>query len=134
MSTQQIYNVVLDIRATLPIPDIRWTHFQDPPQIEDALGHKFPFPSELQFDALEAVLKCHFKDGIGSTDVSAGNYELCKAHNRSDVITADTRFIPGTGIVMAILVNAPMVSDSPCPMPGCQSSEATPCPGGGFRW
>ena len=44
--TQQIYNVVLQVRDSLATLDTRWTHFQECIRVEDALGLPFAVPSE----------------------------------------------------------------------------------------
>ena len=138
VSTQQIYTVVVEIRDATPGPDVRWTYFQQPLLIEDALGRKFPVPSEYHFDLLETVIKHKFQTGPGAKHVNAGNYELCKMHKWSDVITPKSRLLPGMAITMAIIMTVPTIymdRKERCPMPHCQSSAASPCPGGGgFVW
>ena len=134
VSTQQIYTVVLEIRDTLTGPDTRWTYLQAPFRVEDALGFQFPVPSEYDYDMLITIIQRRFQKGAGSLDVRAGNYELCKTKKSSELVTAGTRLTPGTAITMAIIIFTPRASNASCPMPGCGSSKATPCPGGAFIW
>ncbi|KAJ8116256.1 hypothetical protein OPT61_g2286 [Boeremia exigua] len=134
VSTQQIYTVVLEIRDRLPGPDIRWAHFQEPLLVEDALGRKYPIPSEYEYDLLQAVIEHKFREGPGAKHVSVGNYELCKSNRRSDVITSTSRLLPGMAITMAILLTASKAKtkmDTHCPMPRCPSTKATRCTEGG---
>ncbi|KAF2800861.1 hypothetical protein K505DRAFT_227706 [Melanomma pulvis-pyrius CBS 109.77] len=134
VSTQQIYTIVLEIRASVTIADTRWTHFQAPFSVEDALGFKFPIPSEYDYDMVETIIRRRFKEGTGSQDVIAGNYELCKAQKRSETITATSRLVPGTAIIMAVIVSIAESSDSSCPIPQCGSRTILSCPGGGHTW
>ncbi|KAF2853964.1 hypothetical protein T440DRAFT_389253 [Plenodomus tracheiphilus IPT5] len=134
VSTQQIYTVVLDIRNSLTTVDTRWTHFQAPFTVEDALGFKFPVPSEYDFDLLDSIIQFRFQQGAGSKEVKSGKYELCRSKKRSETVTARSRLVPGTAITMAIIVDTPLVNESMCPMPHCRSTQASTCPGGGFIW
>ncbi|KAF1357596.1 hypothetical protein EJ07DRAFT_128187 [Lizonia empirigonia] len=134
VSTQQIYTVVLEIRNSLISVDTRWTHFQAPFTVEDALGFKFPVPSEYDFDLLDSIIQIRFKQGTGSKEVRSGKYELCKSKKRSETVTATSRLVPGTAITMAIIVDMPMINQSTCPMPHCRSTRASTCPGGGYIW
>lgn len=133
VSTQQIYTVVLEIRDSVSIVDARWTHFQAPYTVEDALGYKFPVPSEYDFTTLEGLIQIRFRQGPGALEVSEGSYELLKSSKRSENITATSRLLPGTAITMAIIIDAD-TSGRACPMPRCQSLQASICPGGGFTW
>ncbi|KAH7077365.1 hypothetical protein FB567DRAFT_608462, partial [Paraphoma chrysanthemicola] len=133
VSTQQIYTVVLEIRNSLTTVDTRWTHFQAPLVVEDALGFKFPVPSEYDFNLLDSIIQTRFKQGAGSREVRSGRYELCKSKKRSETVTAASRLLPGTAITMAIIVDT-SINESMCPMPHCRSTEASICPGGGFIW
>ena len=134
ISTQQIHAVVLELRDALPGPDVRWSHFQQPLLIEDALGRKYPVPSEGDFGMLDALLRYKFREGPGSRQVRAGNYELCKTSRRSEVFTHTSRLLPGTAITMALILTVPAVymdSADRCPMPRCQYLVSSPCPEGG---
>jgi hypothetical protein len=113
--------------------DARWTYFQDPFIVEDALGRKFPVASEFDYDMLDTIVRRRFKEGAGSRDVALGNYELCKSKLRSATITATSRLVPGTAIIMVVIVQA-RPSNTSCPMPRCSSVQADPCPRGGFTW
>ena len=115
-------------------PDTRWSFFQAPSVIEDALGYKFPVPSEYDFDLMDAVIKQKFKAGPGSLEVEAGNYEYFNAKNSNDVLSRNSRMFPGTAITMAVLVIYPTLTDAVCPMPKCGSKETTEASGGCRIW
>jgi len=102
--------------------------------VEDALGCKFPVPSEYDFDLLDAVVKQKFNAGPGSLDVQAGNYEYFKTKNSNDVLSRTSRLLPGTAITMAIIVICPTLTDETCPMPKCCSIQTAEAPGGGRIW
>lgn len=131
---QQVHTILLEMRNTNSTVDTRMTYFQVPFVVEDALGFKFPVPSEYDYDLINAIVRHRFKEGPGSGDVIAGHCELCKMDKRSETITATTRLVPGTAIVMAIIVEASNYNSASCPMLHCESSEASPSPGGGFIW
>jgi hypothetical protein len=114
--------------------DTRWTFFQAPLLVEDALGFKFPVPSEYDFSLLDMIVRHRFQKGEGSLDVKFGNYELFKTKNSKQVISADVRLLPGTEITMAIIVSRPVSNEERCPMPRCGSSLNSPAPGGGLSW
>lgn len=126
--------MVLDIKTSLLSPDTRRTFFQAPLAVEDALGFKFPVPSEFDYDLLDTIIKRRFKSGPGSMEVKAGNYELFKTKNSTEVVTATMRLLPGTAITMAIIVSKPTSTDEICPMPRCGSNRTSPAPGGGRLW
>jgi hypothetical protein len=74
LSTQQIYGVVLEIKSSLTFADTRWTYFQVSLLVEDALGFKFPVPSEYDYELLDTIIKHRFLKVPGSSDVQVGNY------------------------------------------------------------
>jgi hypothetical protein len=109
-------------------PDTRWSFFQTPVLVEDALGFRFPVPSEYDFDILDAVVKQRFSKGPGSIDVEAGNYEYVNTKDNTKVLTTGSRLMPGMSITMAILISPmhPITQhDEICPMPNCGSFETT---------
>jgi hypothetical protein len=114
--------------------DTRWTYFQAPFVVEDALGFKFPVPSEYDLELLDRIVRYRFEKGPGSKDVGAGNYELSLMNDRAQVLSTCLRLTPGTHILMAIVLVAPVVDDTVCPMPHCDSLEFSPFPGGGKTW
>lgn len=134
VSTQQIYTVVLDIKSAIGPGDARWTYFQAPLVVEDALGFKFPVPSEYDHDMIDAIIKHRFSKGPGSLDVTFGNYELFNTKNSRQVISPQVKLLPGTSITMAILVGRVELSDQECPMPRCRSNRTMAAPGGGRIW
>jgi hypothetical protein len=125
---------VLEIRNSLAMVDTRWTFFQAPLAIEDALGFKFPVPSEYDYQLLDTIIKHRFLDGPGSLEVKVGNYELFKTTDSKQVLSSSTRMLPGTNITMAILIGKPQHTDNACPIPLCGSSQSTAAPGGGMLW
>jgi hypothetical protein len=132
-STQQIYDVLLDIRNMISV-DTRWTFFQAPLEVEDAFGVKFPIPTEYDYDLIDTVIRHRFKLGGGSMEVKAGNYELCRKQNRFDVITETSRLQPGTAITMFIIVSTRIVKEAVWPIPLYESAEVLPYPEGGSIW
>ncbi|KAK1752197.1 hypothetical protein QBC47DRAFT_389988 [Echria macrotheca] len=135
VSTQQIYGVVVEIRgAVLSRPDIRWTFLQDPVLVEDALGRKFPVPSEYDFALLDRIIQHKFLEGPGSSEVSQGDYQMRDAKARHLVLSVQSRLRPGSSLIMAILIGKPpagILTDHSCPMPRCSSGETTQAEGGG---
>jgi len=134
VSTQQIYCVVLEIKGSLAMADPRWTFFQAPLVVEDALGFKFPVPSEYDYELLNAIIQHRFLEGPGSLEVKAGNYELLNIKDRKQVLSTTTRTLPGSTIMMAILVSKPVLTHDICPMRRCRSKEIIQAPGGGRIW
>ncbi|KAL9039164.1 MAG: hypothetical protein Q9214_004987 [Letrouitia sp. 1 TL-2023] len=96
-STQQIYNIALEIRASTCGIDTRFTYFQSPVKVEDVLGRVFLFPAEFSIAALDAEIVDRFKVGPGKSQVAAGHYEIFNAKNTDEVvgITADSILRPG---------------------------------------
>lgn len=136
VTTQQIYGVVLEIKSNLRGPETGWTFFQMPFQVEDALGRRFPIPSEYDFLMMDAVIKARFDQGPGSRDVKLGNYELFPSQNSGQSISATTFLRPGIKITMAILLDQfnSNASGESCPMPSCRSPQTTKVLGGGRIW
>lgn len=134
VSTQQIYGVVLEIKASIATVDTRFTFFQAPLAFEDALSVKFPIPSEWDYGMVESHIQYRFREGIGSEDVKVGNWELFKTKNSKDIISPHTRLLPGLEITMAIIVSTLALNDEKCPIFSCQSDETTIAPGGGRIW
>jgi hypothetical protein len=114
--------------------DTRWTYFQAPYRVEDALGRVFPVPSEYDYGALESIIRYKFREGAGASDISLGNYELFKTNKRSETITGASYLKPGTEIMMAVILATPNPSEGSCPMPQCGSLQILSCPGGGLEW
>lgn len=132
--TQQTYGLVLEIKTTLARPDGRFSHFQAPLIVEDALGFKFPVPSEYDYDLLDAVVRRKFIAGPGSLEVRAGNYEYFQTQNSRNLLSDTSRFLPGMAITMAIVIAQPTSTDAVCPMPKCTSMQTIDSPGGGRIW
>lgn len=114
---------MLELRASLPGIDTRFTYFQAPVRVEDALGRVFPFSSECSLEALNAEIKARFKEGPGKTEVMAGDFEIFDAKNTDQSLTISGRnvLLPGMSINMAIVLNKEFAEDDKCPMPHCAS-------------
>jgi hypothetical protein len=82
--------MIVEIKDSLRAPDTRWSFFQAPLAVEYALGFRFPVPSEYDFGLPEAVIKQRFKDGPGSWEVRAGNYEYFQTTNSNRVFSGST--------------------------------------------
>ena len=102
--------------------------------VEDALGFKFPVPSECDFSILNAIIKHRFQEGPGALDVNVGNYELFYTKNSGEVLSASGRVLSGSSITMAILISRALFCDEECPMPRCKSVKTVEVPGGGRMW
>lgn len=136
VTTQQVYGIVIELRASIPSIDTRHTFFQAPVKVEDALGRIFPVPSEYSFDDLEAIVQRRFRKGPGQRQVTAGDYEFYNARNTKQVISSDSGIglLPGMNVTMAIYINRSASKDDYCPMPRCGSSDTSSVPGGGRTW
>ncbi|KAH3960392.1 hypothetical protein HBI73_176210 [Parastagonospora nodorum] len=134
ISTQQIYTVVLEIRDSMSPVDTRFTYFQAPFQVEDALGFVYPVPSEFTLDEVENILRYKFRKGPGASAVRRGEFELCKTKRRTEAITETTRLLPGMAITMAVIIASDLVAaGTACPIRPCGSMDITSYPGGGLK-
>jgi hypothetical protein len=135
VSTQQICTVVLEIRNSLNTVDTRFTYFQAPYRVEDALGFIYPILSEWAYAEVENAPRFKFKEGPGASAVQRGNFELCKTKKRSEQLNVTSRLLPGMEITMAIIIATDQVtSGDTCPKRRCGSSDIDAYPGGGFKW
>ena len=134
VSTQQIYAILIEIKASVSSVDTRWTFFQAPYIIEDTLGFKFPVPSEYDFELLNNVLKWRLRNRTFYPEVEAGNYELSRSNKSDVIITKDTLLTPGASITMAMIVLKVSSGFEICPLPRCGSSQTLAAPSGGRQW
>ena len=136
VSTQQIYTIVLELKASVLSIDTRFTFFQAPVKVEDALGRTFFFPSECSIEALDAEIRARFKQGPGKTEVLAGNFEIFNAKNANQVITMSGHsvLVPRMSINMAIILAKEFAEGDKCPMPHCTSRTFVEAVGGGRTW
>ena len=120
--TQQIYGVVLDIRAATSGPDPRFSYYQAPLKVTDAKGFVFPVPSEFDFGLLKKILEYRFQTGPGSREVALESYALSYSNRRRRTIFPhdDWKLIPGLSMTMAIIVR---VERKRCPNPECDSTS-----------
>jgi hypothetical protein len=128
---------VLDIKASIASKvDVRWSFFQDPLICEDALGRKFPVPSEYDFAMLNVIIRQRFQTGPGSAEVALGDFEITEATDRSSFLSESSFLRPGSSLIMAILIENPfpIMTDEVCPMPRCGSSVTRKVDGGGRIW
>ena len=139
MSTQQIYTIVLEIKTNVLGIDTRFTYFQAPVKVEDALGRVFTFSSECSIEALDAEIRSRFQKGPGKTEVMAGDFELFNAKNADQVLTVSDSngLLPGMSINMAIVLEndeKEFAEGAKCPMPHCNSRTFVEAVGGGRIW
>ena len=125
MSTQQIYTILLELKTSLSV-DTRFTFFQDPVRVEDALGRVFPFPSECSIEALHAEIKARFREGPGELEVMLGKFEIFDARNTDQSITRSGHnvLLPGMFVNMALVFETTITKSMgiQCPMSQCGSS------------
>ena len=136
MSTQQIHAIVVELKNNLLGIDTRFTYFQAPVKVEDALGRAFIFASECSIEALDAEIRSRFKNGPGKTEVMAGDFELFNAKNAEQVLTISegNGLLPGMSINMAIVLEKEFAEGDKCPMPRCNSKTFVETVGGGRTW
>ena len=139
VSTQQIYTIVLELKSNVLGIDTRFTYFQAPVKVEDALGRVFPFSSECSIEALDAEIRSRFQKGPGKIEVMAGDFELFNAKNADQVLTLSdgNRLLPGMSINMAIVLEKDekeFAEGDKCPMPRCNSRAFVEAIGGGRTW
>ena len=136
VTTQQIYTIVLEMKASVLGIDTRFTYFQAPVRVEDALGRVFPFSSECSIEALDAEIKARFKEGPGKTKVLAGDFEIFNAKSTDQVlaISGHNVLTPGMSINMAIVLQQEFAEGDKCPMPHCVSRTFKEAVGGGKTW
>ena len=123
---------MLEIRTSTRSIDTRFTFFQDPVRVEDALGRVFAFPSELSIEALNAEIKARFKEGPCGEAVTAGDFEIFNAKNANEVLSISGRrtLLPGMSINMAI-VEQDCIHTNRIPTPRYSSTFLVEAIGGG---
>lgn len=136
VSVQQIYTIVLELRANIAVIDTRFTYFQDPIKVEDVLGRVFPFASECSVESLHAEIKARFRVGLVKSKVEAGQYEVFSAKNSEHVLTVSETsiLIPGMSLVMAVILKGLPDNGSECPILDCMSTDIVKSSAGGHRW
>jgi hypothetical protein len=132
--TQQIYNVLLQVRDSLATLDTRWTYFQECIRVEDALGRPLLVPSECDYSMLITIIQRRFDSGPGAADVYVGNYELYITNKRSGLVTAHTTLAPGVAITMAVIISTGRNCETQCPITQCGSLKVAACPGSVLMW
>ena len=127
---------MLELKNSVRGVDTRFTYFQAPVRVEDALGRVFPFPSECSVEALLVEIKARFREGPGKNEVVAGDFEIFNAKNTAQLLaTSDHNvLLPGMSINMAIILEQAFPRDDKCPMPHCASKNFVEVLGGGRTW
>ena len=127
---------MLELRNSDRGIDTRFTYFQAPARVEDALGRVFPFPSECSIEALVAEIRVKFKEGPGKKEVMTGDFEIFNSQNTEQVLTTSdcNVLLPGMSINMAIILEQAFAQDDKCPMPHCASKTFVEAIGGGRTW
>lgn len=136
LNIQQLTSHVLAIHTVVTRLDTGFSYFQPPLKVEDAFGQTFPFPSELTYRELDAVLKSRFREKAVSQQVDAGEYEVSNAKNSGQIINvgAFDALPPGMSVVMAVILTSSPVDGDECPNQGCTSRQSVAADGGGRRW
>ncbi|KAF2654207.1 hypothetical protein K491DRAFT_601332 [Lophiostoma macrostomum CBS 122681] len=134
VSMQQIYGVVLEIKASNTPIDIRHTWFQTPLLCEDALGIKFPIPSEWDYGMVASHIRYRFREGIGSRIFLEGHWDLFQTRDSKELIRESTRLLPGLEVTMALIVLPLLSINNSCPVLGCASTETVPTQGESRLW
>ncbi|PMD53455.1 uncharacterized protein K444DRAFT_541349 [Hyaloscypha bicolor E] len=115
--------------------DIRHTWFQEPLRLDDAFGRTIPIPVEYGWSKLEAIIHNQFCRGPGNKKVFAGEYEIFKTDDSSQLITQRNFSLlrPGTAITMAMVIGRYEggLKDQ-CPKPDCKSKMFTKSNAGGL--
>ena len=133
----QIYTIVLGLRDNVLGIDTRFTYFQAPVRVEDALGRVVPFPSECSVQALVSEIEFKFQEGPGKKEVMAGDFEIFNAKDTNQLfnISGHNILVPGMSINMAIILENLLFSEGDkCPMPHCTSRVFLEAMGGGKTW
>lgn len=127
---------MLELRNSVRGVDTRFTYFQAPVRVEDALGRVFPFPSECSVEALLVEIKARFREGPGKNEVMAGDFDIFNAKNTAQLLaTSDHNvLLPGMSINMAIIFKLAFAPDDRCLMPHCASKTFVEALGGGRTW
>ncbi|KAM7186431.1 hypothetical protein V8F33_011824 [Rhypophila sp. PSN 637] len=135
--SQRIFEAVVQLQASVSAisVDTRWTYFQAPVKVEDALGRVFPVPSEYSMCELEALLRCRFRKGPGRKQVRYGDFKLTDRRNKAVINRATMpELIPGLDIIMSIVISV-IAGDNleACPVIECSSKNTVPAIWGSGR-
>ena len=123
--TQQIYTIVLELRDSARGIDTRFTYFQPPVRVEDALGRVFPFPAECSVEALSCELKFRFREGACMEEVMAGSFEVFNFENQDQILTISDRsgLVSGMSIKMVVILTIEIPDREECPEPRWASED-----------
>ena len=120
---KKIAVAVIEIQESRRCVDARFTWFQSPVRIEDALGRAFPWPAECSVEALCLELRVRLENSPGAEAVDDGEYELFYAHDIQHEIAAShsPRLLPGKTVNMSIVETININMTGECPMARCKS-------------
>ena len=136
VTTQQIYTIVLELRDGARGIDTRFTYFQPPVRVEDALARVFPFPAECSVEALSCELRVRFREGACMEEVIAGSFEMFNSENEDQTLTISDRngLVSGMSIKMVVILAIEVPDGEECPKPHCASEHFPEMVGGGRSW
>ena len=134
--TQQIYTIVLELRDGARGIDTRFTYFQPPVRVEDALARVFPFPAECSVEALSCEIKVRFREGACMEEVTAGSFEVFNSEDPDQILTISDRngLVSGISIKMVVILAIEVPDREECPKPHCASEDFPEMVGGGRSW
>lgn len=136
LTTQQIYIIVLELRDGARAVDTRFTYFQTPCRVKDALSRVFPFPAECSVEALSCELKVRFSEGACMEEVMAGSFKVVNSEYPDQTLTISNRngLVSGMSITMMVILEIEVPEREECPVPQCASEEFPEMVGGGRSW
>ena len=114
--TQQIYTIVLELRDGARGIDTRFTYFQPPVRVEDALCRVFPFPAECSVEALSCELRSRFSC---MEEVKAGSFKMYSCGNPDQIVTISDRtgLVSGMSIKMSVILPIELPDWEECSKP-----------------
>lgn len=135
MLAQKIFEAILQLQTSISTIDTRWTHFQAPAKVEDALGRVFPVPSEYSMCDLLALIRERFRKGPGHVEVRGGSFKLLDRKSNLEINRSSMpQLLPGLDIIMSILIEVANNRSEVCPITQCSSDNTIPATWGGRTW
>ena len=136
VTTQQIYTIVLELRDSTRGIDTRFTYFQPPVRVEDALARVFPFPAECSVEALSCEIMVRFREGACMEEVTAGSFEIFNSEDQDQTLTISDRngLVSGMSIKMVVILAIEVPDVEECSKPHCASEDFPEMVGGGRSW
>ncbi|KAM7182783.1 hypothetical protein V8F20_012840 [Naviculisporaceae sp. PSN 640] len=134
---QRVFEAVVQLQSSVSAMnvDARWSYFQSPVRVEDALGRVFPVPSEYSMCQLHAILRYRFRKGPGDLQVRHGDFILTDRRNKRELNRSSMPELqPGLDIIMSIVIDvATKNGRDSCPVALCASQNTVPAPWGRGR-